>query len=73
MIFRHENTESPIQKLTVKKRSVFILRIPIVLDPKEGVCADPVDRAAILGRGGPDPQSRDRERQLTPDKGSGRT
>jgi hypothetical protein len=34
-----------------------------VLDPKEGVCADPVDRAAILGRGGPDLHSRDRERQ----------
>jgi hypothetical protein len=44
-----------------------------VLDPKKGVCADPVDRAAILGRGGPDPHSRDRERQLTPDGGSGRT
>jgi hypothetical protein len=44
-----------------------------VLDPKKGACADPVDRAAILGRGGPDPHSRDRERQLTPDKGSGRT
>ncbi len=44
-----------------------------VLDPKEGVCVDPVDRVAILGRGGPDPHSRDRERQLAPDKGSGKT
>jgi hypothetical protein len=44
-----------------------------VLDPKEKVCADPVDRAAILGGGGLDPHSRDRERQLTPDKGSGKT
>ncbi len=44
-----------------------------MLDPKEGVCADPVDRAAILGGGGPDPHSRDRERQLTPDKGSGKS
>ncbi len=44
-----------------------------MLEPKKGVCADPVDRAAIWGRGGPDPHSRDRERQLTPDKGSGRT
>jgi hypothetical protein len=43
-----------------------------VSDPEEGVCADPVDRVAILGRGGPDPHSRDRERQLTPDKGSGK-
>ncbi len=44
-----------------------------VLDPKKGVCADPVDGVAILGRGGPDPHSRDRERQLAPDKGSGKT
>jgi hypothetical protein len=44
-----------------------------VLDPKKGVCADPVDGDAILGRGGPDPHSRDRERQLTPDKGGGKT
>ncbi len=44
-----------------------------VLDPKKGVCADPVDRAAILEKRGPDPHSRDRERQLTPDKGSGKT
>ncbi len=44
-----------------------------VLDPKEGICADPVDRAEILGGGGPDPHSRDKERQLTPDKGSWKT
>jgi hypothetical protein len=44
-----------------------------VLDPKKGVCADPVDGGAILGRGGPDPHSRDRERQLAPDKGRGKT
>ncbi len=44
-----------------------------VLDPKKGVCVGPVDEGAILGRGGPDPHSRDRERQLAPDKGSGKT
>jgi hypothetical protein len=44
-----------------------------VLDPNKGVCADPVDEGAILGIGGPDPHSRDRERQLAPDKGSGKT
>ncbi len=44
-----------------------------VSDPGKGVCADPVDGAAILERGGPDPQSRDRERQLAPDKGRGKT
>jgi hypothetical protein len=45
----------------------------IVSDPKKGVCADPVDGGAILGRGGTDPHSRDRERQLAPDKGRGKT
>jgi hypothetical protein len=44
-----------------------------VLDPGKGVCADPVNGSAILGKGGPDPQSRDRECQLTPDKGRGKT
>jgi hypothetical protein len=44
-----------------------------VLDPGKGVCADPVDGGAILGKGGPDPHSRDRERQLAPDKGRGKT
>jgi hypothetical protein len=62
-------SQSPERLFSAGKK----LQIKIVLDPKEGVCADPVDRAAILGRGGPDPHSRDRERQLTPDKGSGKT
>ncbi len=44
-----------------------------MLDPKEGLCADPVDRGAILGKVGADPHSRDGERQLAPDKGSGKT
>ncbi len=44
-----------------------------MLDPKKGVCGDPVDGGAILGRGGPDPHSRDGECQLAPDKGSGKT
>jgi hypothetical protein len=44
-----------------------------VSDPGKGVCADPVDGGAILVRGGPDPHSRDRERQLAPDKGRGKT
>ncbi len=26
-----------------------------VLDPGKGVCADPVNASAILGKGGPDP------------------
>jgi hypothetical protein len=44
-----------------------------VSDPGKGVCADPVDGGAILGRGGLDPHSRDREHQLAPDKGRGKT
>jgi hypothetical protein len=44
-----------------------------VLDPGEGVCADPVNGGAILGEGGPDPQGGNRERQLNPDRGRGKT
>jgi hypothetical protein len=40
-----------------------------VLDPGKGVCADPVNGAAILGKGGPDSQGGNKERQLSPDKG----
>ncbi len=66
------NTQQITQRVDSLANSK-VLSIPSVLDPKEGVCADPVDRVAILGRGGPDPHSRDRERQLAPDKGSGKT
>ncbi len=44
-----------------------------VSDPDKGVCADPVDRGAILGRGESDPHSESRERQLAPDRGRGKT
>jgi hypothetical protein len=40
-----------------------------VPDPGKGVCADPVNGGAILGKGGPDPQGGNKERQLDPDKG----
>jgi hypothetical protein len=39
-----------------------------VPDPGKGVCADPVNGGAILGKGGPDPQGGNKERQLSPDK-----
>jgi hypothetical protein len=39
----------------------------IVLYPEEGVCADPVDKGAILEEGGGKPPSSDKERQLTTD------
>ncbi len=45
----------------------------LVLHPKKGVCADPVDKGAILGGGGMEPYSSDRERQLAPDIGRGKT
>jgi hypothetical protein len=44
-----------------------------VLYPEKGVCADPVDEGAILGKGGPSPHSSDKERQLAPDIGRGET
>jgi hypothetical protein len=44
-----------------------------VLDPGKGVCADPVNVGAILEKGAADPHSRDRKRQLAPDKGRGKT
>ncbi len=49
------------------------LLVDVVLDPGKGACADPVDRGAILGKGEPDPHSKDRERQLAPDRGRGET
>ncbi len=39
--------------------------VVIVLDPGEGVCADPVKRGAILEGEGPGPPSGDSERQLS--------
>ncbi len=44
-----------------------------VLCPKKGVCADPVDKGAILGEGGGGPHGSDRERQLALDIGRGKT
>jgi hypothetical protein len=44
-----------------------------VLDPGKGVCADPVKRGAILEGERPGPPSRDSERQLSPDRGGGKT
>ncbi len=44
-----------------------------VPDPSQGVCADPVNRGAILEGEGLGPPSGDKERQLSPDKGRGKT
>ncbi len=51
----------------------YICSEVIVLYPEKGACADPVDKGAILGEGGPSPHSSDRERQLAPDIGRGET
>ncbi len=52
---------------------MYIFINSTVSDPRKGVCADPVNGGAVLGKGGLDPHSRDRERQLAPDKGRGKT
>jgi hypothetical protein len=44
-----------------------------VLNPGKGVCADPVERCAILEVEGPGPPSGDSERQLSPDREGGKT
>ncbi len=46
--------------------AAILISVP---DPGKGVCADPVNGGAILGKGRPDPQGRNKERQLSPDKG----
>jgi hypothetical protein len=46
----------------------------IVLYPEKGECADPVNEDAILEEeGGGESQDRNRERQLAPDTGGGKT
>jgi hypothetical protein len=40
----------------------------IVVDPGKGVCADPVNGGAILGKGGTSPKGGNKERQLSPDR-----
>ncbi len=45
----------------------WLLLALTVLYPEEGVCADPVDKGAILGEGGGGLPSSDKERQLATD------
>ena len=45
----------------------------IVPDPGKGVCADPVERVAILEVKGPGPPGGVSERQLSPDRGGEKT
>jgi hypothetical protein len=55
--------------LTLSRRQVII----IVSDPGKGGCVDPVNRGAILEGGGTGPPGGSKERQLSPDKGRGKT
>ncbi len=48
-------------------------RVIGVPDPGKGVCVDPVNRGAILEGEGLGPPSGDKERQLSPDRGRGKT
>jgi hypothetical protein len=48
-------------------------RVWPVPDPGKGVCADPVNGVAILGKGGPDPRGGNKGRQLSPDRGREKT
>ncbi len=45
-----------------------IYNIIHVADPGKGECADPVNRDAILGKGGTSPKGGNKERQLSPDR-----
>ncbi len=42
-----------------------------VVDPGKGVCADPVNGGAILGKGGTGPQRREQRESVEPGKGKG--
>ncbi len=64
--------KSPVEGLSIWHPSVEHL-FSLVPDPGKGVCADPVNAGAILGKGGPDPRGGNKERQLSPDKGRGKT
>ncbi len=52
---------------------IYFIKYVFVLDPGKGVCTDPVNGGTILGKGGPDPQGGNKERQLSPDKGRDKT
>ncbi len=52
---------------------MLVISIVVVPDPGKGVCGDPVNGVTILEGGGPDPQGGVKERQLSPDKGRGKT
>ncbi len=71
--FSNKDRCTPIYCIYTPAKPGTISPAVSVLDPRKGVCADPVDGGAILGKGELDPHSKDRERQLAPDRGRGKT
>jgi hypothetical protein len=71
LMFQNPTSEGDTGRLSTTLRATPSL-LETVPDPGKGVCADPVNGDAILGKGGSDPQSRNKERQLSPDKGGGK-
>ncbi len=73
----HESHEFILDPGTVVNTYVYVLCwlswILCVLNPGKGVCADPVEKGAILEVKGPGPPSGDSEGQLSPDRGGGKT
>ncbi len=64
-LYQHERRLNTV--LTERTHNV------IVVDPGKGVCADPVNRDAILGKGGTGPGGGDKERQFSLDRGGDKT
>ncbi len=70
---RKKNQTQTHPTATHKDRSVLKCQYASILDPGKGVCAEPVKRGAILEGEGPGTPSGDNERQLSPDRGGGKT
>ncbi len=73
------NRHEPVYQLITHPgdlQTVSEIRLSSVIsvpDPDKGVCADPENRGAILGKGGQEPQGGNKERQLSPDIGRVKT
>ncbi len=70
LIFKHAHY---FRHTIVSLDSPFNCTVISVPDPGKGVCVDPVNGGAILGKGGPERQGGNKERQLSPDKGREKT
>jgi hypothetical protein len=68
-----QNRTGEIERQNRKGRTRQSEQESIVLYPGKGECADPVYEDAILAGVGGEPPGRNKERQLAPDTGGGRT